>query len=354
MQEIQKKDIRQFDANQLKQEMLDMGQKSFTGKQIYEWLWQKSCVDFELMTNLSKSTRELLKEKYCINNIKIEDQQKSSDTTIKVSFKLFDNRIIEGVLIPSKERVTACISSQAGCALDCKFCATGKLGLLRNLNAGEIYDQVVLLKELAVEHYGNNLSNIVMMGMGEPLLNYKNVLSGIDKICSPTGLGMSSERITVSTAGVSKMIKRLADDETKFNLAISLHAATDLKRSAIMPINDSNNLSELVDAIEYYTLKSSKQVTFEYIAFGDFNVGIDDAKELLKICRKTKAKVNIIEYNPAGNDFFKRADVDELNAFVDYLTKHKINVRVRRSRGKDIDAACGQLANKKHEEALIS
>jgi 23S rRNA (adenine2503-C2)-methyltransferase len=253
---------------------------------------------------------------------------------------------MEGVLIPTTSRTTACISSQVGCSLACTFCATGRLKLLRNLTAGEIVDQVVYLKRQAEERYNQTLSNIVYMGMGEPLLNYKNVLRSVELITAENGLGMSPRRITVSTAGIAKMIKKLGDDEVKFNLALSLHAANDEKRNKIMEINETNNLAALAEALVYFHEKTGTRITYEYIIFKDFNDGIEDAAELAKFCKHVPCKVNIIEYNPIDDGVFQQADIDKVDRFAAFLEERNIVVNIRRSRGKDIDAACGQLANK--------
>lgn len=328
------------------------GEQAFRAKQVWEWLWQKSARDFGSMTNLSKSLREKLEAAFTINSVQIDTFQKSNDRTIKNAFKLYDGNIVEGVLIPTETRMTACVSSQVGCSLTCKFCATGRLERLRNLNADEIYDQVALIREQSEKEYGIPLSNIVYMGMGEPLLNYANVLKSIEHITSPDGLGMSPQRITVSTAGIAKMIKKLGDDEVKFNLALSLHAANDEKRNKIMPINESNSLDALEEALNYFFEKTGTRVTFEYIVFNGFNDEIIDAKELESFCRKVKAKVNLIEYNPIDGGEYSNAKEDKLEAFKNYLETRGIIVNVRRSRGKDIDAACGQLANK-NEHAVV-
>ena len=323
-----------------------INEKSFRAKQIYEWLWRKNAGSFDEMTNLSVSLREKLKTHYRIDKITLEDQQISSDKTIKCAFSVEQGKVVEGVLIPTSSRMTACISSQVGCSLACTFCATGRLKLLRNLTAGEIYDQVVYLKNEAESRYNIPLSNIVYMGMGEPLLNYKNVLRSIDFLTSDDGLGMSPKRITVSTAGISKMIRKLGDDEVKFNLALSLHAANDQKRNKIMEINESNNLEELSDALRYFHEKTGSRVTFEYIIFKDFNDKIDDARELARFARCVPCKINIIEYNPIDGGEFSQADPKKVNDFASFLESKNLIVNVRRSRGKDIDAACGQLANK--------
>lgn len=352
--ETQKKDIRTLSLEELKQVFVAKGDKAFRGQQVYEWLWKKSAHSFESMSNLNLETRQWLIDNFEIRAIKVEDKQISEDGTIKSGFRLFDNKLVEGVLIPADDRMTACVSSQVGCSLTCKFCATGKLDRERNLSADEIYDQVVHIRNWAQTHYQTPLTNIVFMGMGEPLLNYSNLLKGIEKITSPEGLGMSAERITVSTAGIAKMIKKLADDEVKFNLALSLHAANDVKRNLIMPINESNNLKAVGEALQYFHKKTRKRVTFEYIAFKDFNESLQDAKELLQFCKKVPSKVNVIEYNPTGDGQFEKADSGKIDAFCHYLEKNGVIAKVRRSRGKDIDAACGQLANKKHEEALVN
>lgn len=341
-----KKDIRALSLDDLKTFFTDHGDKAFRAKQVYEWLWQKSVRSFEEMGNLSKQNRELLNENFVINAVAIDSYQKSKDRTIKNAFRLYDGNIVEGVLIPNMDRMTACISSQVGCSLTCKFCATGRLKRLRNLNADEIYDQVVLIRDQSVEKYKTNLTNIVYMGMGEPLLNYSNVLKSIEKITSAEGLNMSPQRITVSTAGISKMIKKLGDDNVKFNLALSLHAANDEKRNKIMPINEQNSLDSLAEALKYFHEKTGTRVTYEYIIFKNFNDELEDAKELAMFCKVIPCKVNIIEYNPIDEGGFQQADEVKVNAFVKYLEDNGVIVNVRRSRGKDIDAACGQLANK--------
>jgi len=323
-----------------------MGEKSFRAKQVYEWLWKKATHDFDSMTNLSKELREKLKAEFEIRNISLADRQVSSDKTIKCAFTLYDGNVVEGVLIPTTNRMTACISSQVGCSLTCAFCATGKLKRMRNLDASEIFDQVVTLRHEAENTYGIPLSNIVYMGMGEPLLNYKNTLQSVEFICSPEGLGMSPQRITVSTAGIAKMIMKLADDGVKFNLALSLHAANDEKRNKIMPINEQNSLESLAEALTYFYSKTGTRVTFEYIIFKNFNDEIQDARELAEFCKHVPCKVNIIEYNPIDDGEYQQADASKVDAFARYLESKNIIVNVRRSRGKDIDAACGQLANK--------
>lgn len=342
----EKKDIRQLSLSELTEVFTTNGEKGFRAKQVYEWLWVKSVCDFSQMNNLNKELRQFLEENFVINCVKIDSIQKSSDKTIKSALRLYDNNIVESVLIPTSSRMTACVSSQVGCSLTCTFCATGKLERLRNLDAGEIYDQVVITRNQAMENYKTPLTNIVFMGMGEPLLNYSNVLKAIDHICSPEGLNMSPSRITLSTAGIAKMIMKLGDDNVKFNLALSLHAANDEKRNKIMPINEQNSLQVLAEALQYYYEKTNNRVTYEYIIFKDFNDSYKDAEELAAFCEVVPAKVNIIEYNPIDGGEFTMTTETRLNAFVKVLEKKGVIVNVRRSRGKDIDAACGQLANK--------
>jgi 23S rRNA (adenine2503-C2)-methyltransferase len=344
--ETEKNNIRLIALEELQEFFVSHGDKPFRAKQVYEWLWNKSAWSFEEMTSLSLETRKLLEENFVINHISVSGQQVSSDRTIKNAFRLYDGNIIEGVLIPTEKRMTACVSSQVGCSLTCKFCATGKLDRIRNLEADEIYDEVVVISKQAMEKYGKPLTNIVYMGMGEPLLNYSNVLSSIEKITSQKGLGMASKRITVSTAGIAKMIRQLGDDMVKFNLALSLHAANDEKRSSIMPINESNKLSALKTALQHYYYKTNNPVTFEYIIFKNFNDSLEDADELARFCSYVPCKVNIIEYNSTGDGMFEKAEESRTMAFRNFLENRKITAKIRRSRGKDIDAACGQLANK--------
>ncbi len=343
---MDKKDIRAMSLQELRDFFSGKGEKPYRANQVYEWMWKKSARNFDEMTNISLELREFLKEHFVINAVTVSKSQISNDKTIKNAFRLHDTHIIEGVLIPTETRMTACVSSQVGCSLTCKFCATGRLERLRNLNFDEIYDQVAILREQAMSNYNIPLSNIVYMGMGEPLLNYANVLKSIEYITSPHGLNMAPKRITVSTAGIAKMIKKLGDDEVKFNLALSLHAANDAKRDQIMPINEHNNLEVLEEALNYFCKKVNSHVTFEYIVFNNFNDGAEDARELAKFCAKVPSKVNLIEYNPIENGSFINTTEDRLNQFKEILWSKGIQVNLRRSRGKDIDAACGQLANK--------
>jgi 23S rRNA (adenine2503-C2)-methyltransferase len=298
------------------------------------------------MRNVSSPLVEFLNEHYHIDHLMVDTVQKSSDKTIKCGFKTIDGQIIEGVLIPTSKRMTACISSQAGCSLSCAFCATGKLKLMKNLSAGEIVDQVVELNELATSNYGIPLSNIVLMGMGEPLLNYKQVISALEILTDPNRFNISPKRITLSTAGIAKMIMKLGDEQVRFNLALSLHAADDIKRSEVMEINDSNNLATLSEALIYFHERTGSRITFEYILFKDFNDSLEDASNLANFARCVPCKINIIEYNSIGDSKFAKASAERTEAFTEFLERRNLIVNVRRSRGKDIDAACGQLANK--------
>jgi len=347
MAKAAKQNIRNLTLQDIEAYFEEMGEKKFRAKQVYEWLWLKQAQDIDAMTNLSKELRTRLKEEFTLPALAIDATQYSADGTVKSRFKTHDGHLVEGVLIPTETRVTACVSSQIGCSLSCKFCATGYIDRKRNLGFDEIYDEVVLINQQSERIHGKKLTNIVFMGMGEPLLNYKNVLKAIDKITSPDGLGMSPRRITVSTAGVAKQIKQLGDDKVKFKLALSLHAANDRKRHEIMPINDSNNIQTLIEALNYFYKQTKSEITFEYILFNNFNDSLQDADELIKIYRQVPADlVNIIEYNPIDFARFTKPTEEKVEAFMNYLEKHRVNARLRRSRGKDIDAACGQLANK--------
>ena len=342
----EKKDIRALTKEQLRDFFVSNGDKAFRGNQVYEWLWQKGAHSFEVMTNVSKETREMLQDNFVINHIKVDQIQRSSDGTIKNAVRLHDSLIVESVLIPTATRTTACVSSQVGCSLDCKFCATSRLKRMRNLNPDEIYDQVVVIDNESRLYFDRPLSNIVFMGMGEPLMNYNNVLKSIEKITSDEGLGMSPKRITVSTSGVPKMIKKMADDGVKFNLAVSLHSAIDEVRTSIMPFNATFPLKDLREALEYWYAKTRNRITYEYVVWEGINDTQEAANALVKFCRFAPSKVNIIEYNPIDDGEFQQASRKAIEMYQKTLEANDITVTVRRSRGKDIDAACGQLANK--------
>ena len=345
---IKKKNIRALSLEELKELMLTWDEKPFRAKQVYEWLWKKGkgVAFFSEMKNVPKQLQDKLDANFDIYKLAVEDEQKSSDGTVKSAFRLHDGNVVEGVLIPSSKRTTACISSQVGCSLSCAFCATGKMGRLRNLSADEIYDQVVAVAEQSERTQNKPLSNIVYMGMGEPLLNYKETLRSIEMITSDEGLGMSPKRITLSTAGIAKMIRKLGDDKVRFNLALSLHAANDVKRSKIMEINKENSLSELSSALKYFYDMTGSRITFEYILFKDFNDSLEDAAQLAAFSKIVPVKINLIEYNDVEDVPYTKADYIRTDAFSKYLEDRNMIVNIRRSRGKDIDAACGQLANK--------
>ncbi len=344
---IQKKDVRELSLQELKELFISWNEKPFRATQVYEWLWQKAATSFSEMTNLSKGVRDRLSEEFEIRALTIDTEQHSQDGTVKFGFRLFDGHIVEGVLIPTEDRFTACVSSQVGCSLSCAFCATGFLKRERNLTAGEIFDQYVLINHAALKKFSRQLSNVVFMGMGEPLLNYKNVLQGIDRLTAENGLNISAKRITVSTAGIAKMIEKLGEDQVKFNLALSLHATTDEQRNKIMAINESNNLQVLVKALNSFYDNTGGRITFEYILLDGVNETAADAKRLIQLVRKVPgAKINIIEYNPIEQADFSKPHIKQREAFISTLERAGVTATVRKSRGKDIDAACGQLANK--------
>ena len=341
-----KKDIRALSKEQLREFFVTNGDKAFRGNQIYEWLWSKSAHSFENMTNVSKETRAMLEANFVINHVKVDTMQRSEDGTVKNAVRLHDDLIVESVLIPTKTRTTACVSSQVGCSLDCNFCATARLKRMRNLTPGEIYDQVVAIDNESKLYYDRPLSNIVFMGMGEPLMNYPNVMKAIDMITSNEGLGMSPKRITVSTSGVSKMIKKMADDDVKFNLAVSLHSAIEATRNEIMPFTKSFPLTELREALEYWYAKTKSKITYEYVVWKGINDDKASIDALVKFCKYVPCKVNLIEYNAIDDGDFQQASEQATKDYIMALERNNIVVKVRKSRGKDIDAACGQLANK--------
>ena len=339
-------DIRSLSEDDLCEFFVKKGFDSYRGKQVYEWIWKKSSHTFDNMTNISKDLRIMLDENFVINHIEVDKIQKSSDGTIKNAVKLFDDYTVESVLIPTDDRTTACVSSQVGCSLDCKFCATSKLKRMRNLNPDEIYDQVVTINNQSLQYFNRPLSNIVFMGMGEPLMNYNNLVKSIEKISSDKGLNISQKRIVVSTSGIPKMIKKLADENLKVNLALSLHSAIEETRNNIMPFSSKFPLNDIKESLDYWYSKTKRKITFEYIVWRGINDTKKDIDSLVSYCKSIPSKVNIIEYNSIGDEDFKSANDNIIEEYKRALEKNKITVTVRRSRGKDIDAACGQLANK--------
>ncbi len=350
---MSKKDLKSLTKSEISEFCKELGLPSYRSDQIFQWLYQKGVSSFDEMTNLSKDLREKLKEEAAINRIKPTHQQKSKDGTIKFLFKLQDedkDYKVEAVLIPDfyedgvANRLTVCVSSQVGCVFGCAFCATGKMGFFRNLTHGEVVDQVQYINEVSLKEYDKKITNIVYMGMGEPLHNYKTVVQSADIITDPLGIDLSPKRITVSTVGLTKQIKKLADDDEKFNLAISLHAPSDEKRDKIMPINSSMNLESLEEAVRYYHRKTEKRLTYEYLLFDNFNDTKEDARNLARIVNWAPSKVNIIMYNNVTGVELQRAREDRLDKFLKELLKNDVRATVRRSRGDDIDAGCGQLA----------
>ena len=345
--ETAKRDIRSLSQDQMVQFFEANGEKAFRAKQVYQWLWQKSASSFDEMTNLSKTTRALLEAHFYFNLLEVDLMQRSKDGTIKNAVKLYDGAMVESVLIPTEKRITACVSSQVGCSLDCTFCATAGLKRMRNLTPDEIYDQVVIIDQQGKEYFDRPLTNIVFMGMGEPLLNYNNVLQAIDKITDPKGLGMSPKRITLSTIGVPKLIKKMADDQVKFGLAISLHSAIEEKRAKLMPLaHKSTTLADLRESLQYWYAHTGRGVTFEYVIWRGINDEEVDAIALAKFCGAIPTKVNIIQYNPIDNGPYTQAPQEAVEMYKRILEERRIVATVRHSRGQDIDAACGQLANK--------
>ncbi|MCK9256224.1 MAG: 23S rRNA (adenine(2503)-C(2))-methyltransferase RlmN [Bacteroidales bacterium] len=341
-----KLNIRDLDYQQLVKELENLTKEKFRAKQVYEWLWYKSVVDFEEMSNLPNTLRKLLDNKFYIDFLEIIFKQESKDKTIKFLFQSIDKHKFEGVLIPSQNRITACISTQVACPLNCSFCATGKLGFKRNLSSGEIFEQIFKLNKLSEQIFNKKLSNIVIMGMGEPLLNYENVLKAIEHIMDKQSLFFSPQRITLSTAGIVEGIKKMADDNLKIHLSISLHSADDKKRSLIMPINKKYNLDSLKKAILYYYQKTKKRITYEYLLLGGLNDSLEDAKKLTEFTKISPCKINLIEYNHSSDSLFKASSKKNTEDFINFIENKNLIVTLRKSKGQDINAACGQLANK--------
>ena len=349
VQQEKMKDIRTLSLDQLKEYFVSLGEKPFRAKQVYDWLWSKNLHSIDEMTNLSKDLRERISKEYVINPISVDQLQKSSDGTIKNGVKLHDGLLVESVLIPTETRTTACVSSQVGCSLNCEFCATARLKRMRNLEVAEIVDQVALIDQQSKLYFGRPLSNIVFMGMGEPMMNYKNVVDAIKKITEPDGLGMSPRRITVSTSGIPKMIKMLAEEDLRVKLALSLHSAIEEKRNEIMPFSDKFPLTEIMQSLQYWYEKTGNIITFEYCVWKGINDKDEDIKALIKYCKQVPSKVNLIQYNSIGDGKYDQSNPAAMENYVRQLEKNGITVMIRRSRGSDIDAACGQLANKTAE-----
>lgn len=340
------KDLRTLSLPEIQDYFISLGEKPFRAKQVYDWLWSKNLHSIDEMNNLSKDLREKISKDFEIKPISVDQLQKSSDGTIKNGVKLHDGLLVESVLIPTATRTTACVSSQVGCSLNCEFCATARLKRMRNLDVAEIVDQVALIDQQSKMYFDRPLTNIVFMGMGEPMMNYKNVVEAIRKITEPEGLGMSAKRITVSTSGIPKMIKMLADENIKVKLALSLHSAIEKKRNEIMPFSDKFPLTDILDSLKYWYEKTGNVVTFEYCVWKNINDGDEDIKALIKFCKQIPSKVNLIQYNPIGDGKYDQCNKAAEDNYVRQLENNGITVMIRRSRGGDIDAACGQLANK--------
>ena len=349
-----KPDFRSLRREEVRAHFAAWAEPAYRADQVYDWLWSKGAQSFEEMSNLPKALRIKLTEEFEFRPQRIESVQRSTDGTIKNAVRLHDGLVVESVLIPTEKRITACVSSQVGCAMGCAFCATARLKRMRNLEPDEIYDQVRAIVEQGKSEFGRPLTNIVFMGMGEPLMNYKNTIEAIDRITSPKGLGMSPKRITLSTVGLPKMIRKLADDKVKFNLAVSLHSARDEVRAKIMPVNDVAPIDELRSSLEYWYAATKRKVTFEYVVWRDINDQPEDIRALVELAKRVPCKVNLIEYNSIGDERFRQASPEVLQYYVDALARISVMAKVRHSRGKDIDAACGQLANKKLPAELNS
>ena len=339
-------DIRSLSISNLEKILLKENFEKYRASQIFDWLNKGNARSFEEMKNLPKELIHFLNSRFTINSAVIKLIKKSTDDTVKFLISLFDNNVIEAVLIPTEKRITACVSSQVGCSLDCDFCATAKIKRMRNLDFYEIFDQLMILNFESLKLFGRSISNIVFMGMGEPLLNYKNVLKSIEMICSKNGIGISKKKITVSTSGMSKIIKILADKNVKFNLAISLHSAIEKTRNEIMPFSKDFPLSDLVDSLNYWYQKTKSKITIEYLVWEAINDNINHINSLVNFCKRVPSKVNLIQFNDIGNLKFKNANNRWIQKYIEILEFNNISVTVRRSRGEDINAACGQLANK--------
>ena len=349
-----KKNIKGLTLAELQVFVEELGEKKYRAAQLYGWLYAKAAQRFDEMTDISKDFRTVLSQISCISNLQAATQSVSTDSTIKYLFRLNDDLAIESVLIPStkksseeEKRLTLCVSTQVGCPLDCKFCATGTIGFTRNLSAGEIVDQVIQVQR----NSRKRITNLVYMGMGEPMLNYENVMKSIEIINDDHGLNIGARHITISTAGYADKIRQLADEERPVKLALSLHSLDNEKRISLMPITKKFSVDELIQALEYYYHKTRRRPTFEYILFDGFNDTAADIKSFVKLCRRIPCKVNLIPFHsiafmhPSGlGASLKPTLAPRIEVFAEALRASDITVMVRRSSGQDINAACGQLA----------
>lgn len=336
--------IYDYSKESLEKLLVELGEKKFRATQIYEALYRMGVKSFDEITTLSKVSKEYLKEKFEFNDLIVKDIKVSKDNTTKFLFSLSDGNLIETVLMPHDYGFSVCVTTQVGCNMGCKFCASGQLKRIRNLRTSEIVLQVLKVNEYLKEK-GQRVSHVVVMGIGEPFDNYDNVMEFLKVINDNKGLEIGSRHITLSTCGLVPKIIEFSDFPLQVNLAISLHFATDEKRSEYMPINRKYNLSELFDSINYYYNKTNRRVTFEYILLDKINDTLEDAKSLVKLVSGVNCYLNLIPYNET-NGIFKRSKDENRDKFFDYLMKNKINAVVRREYGHDIDAACGQLRAK--------
>ncbi|MBD3170452.1 MAG: 23S rRNA (adenine(2503)-C(2))-methyltransferase RlmN [candidate division Zixibacteria bacterium] len=334
-----KKDIIGYDIKMLEDTLEELGELRFRGRQVANWMYKHGVRDFMKMVNISSTLRAKLDENLIIGKLKLADKQSDETGTEKFLWNLNDGETIESVLIPDGERLTLCISSQVGCPLDCQFCATGQIGFKRNLNSGEIVNQY-LQADTSEER---RITNIVFMGMGEPLLNYENLLTALRIFISDEAIAFGAKKITVSTSGVAPKIKKLAEEGMKTGLAFSLNAADDKLRDKLMPINRRYNLEDNLKALKHYAKLSGRRVTFEYVLIKNVNDSLDDAGKLAKMVHGIPCKINLIRYNPVDGTGFEAPDDDAVLAFRDYLYPRAPAVTLRESKGSSIAAACGQL-----------
>ena len=336
------KNIKDYDLNELKEELINIGEKPFRAEQIFKWLYQEKVKSFDDMTNLSLELREKLKQNYTICNFKILRKQESRDGTIKYLFDVLDGNAIETVLMSYHHGYSICVSSQIGCKMGCKFCASTGINFIRNLSSGEIVEQI-----LAVEQdTGYRISNVVLMGIGEPLDNYDNVVNAIHIINNPKGINIGARHISLSTSGLVPKIYKIAEENIQCTLSISLHATNNEKRSSMMPVNDAYPIEQLIKACKDYIEKTNRRISFEYALAKDNNDNIEDAKELVKLLKGMLCHVNLIPINKIENGKFDKSSNENIIKFRDYLNDHGIVATIRRELGSDIDAACGQLRRK--------
>ena len=340
------KNIKDFDLKELQEELVNIGEKKFRAEQIFKWLYQEKVKSFDEMTNLSLDLREKLKDNYTICNFKILRKLESKDGTIKYLFDLLDGNAIETVLMSYHHGYSICISTQIGCKMGCTFCASTGINFIRSLTSGEIVEQI-----LAVEQdTGIKISNVVYMGIGEPLDNYYNVINSIHIINNPKGLNIGARHISVSTSGLVPKIYKLADENIQCTLSISLHATNNEKRSSMMPVNNAYPIEELLEACKYYIEKTHRRISFEYALAKNNNDNLEDAKELIKLLRGMLCHVNLIPINKIENGKYDKSSNENIMKFRDYLNEHGIVATIRRELGSDIDAACGQLRRKNLKE----